>query len=163
MFFILTLPVCWMLASCASGSPPAYSNLTENQRLEDFRYLFSVLKDECPVLPIKGSVEGHDWAGHEEESEAAVRQAKDDHEFAKGVRRMLIYAGLAHTSILNWDSAKAYSDKTRAHMDTSDRSSEDAANYWYELANRSEPDPKWVPFVAVYVAGEYLVTDVALL
>jgi hypothetical protein len=151
-----------VLASCASGhSQPAYSSLTEDQKLEDFRYLFSTLNDECPGLPIKGCVEGFDWVSHEHEFEATVRQAKDDYEFARVVRSILIYAGLGHTSILNWDSAEGFSDKARIHLDTRAKSSESAANYWYGLANRGEPNPKWVPFIAVYVAGEYVVTDVA--
>lgn len=77
------------------------NQLTTDQKLEDFRYMFHILRENHPYLALKARVEGYDWLGHEQEFEDAVRRTKTDREFAKEIGRILLLINNGHTTILS--------------------------------------------------------------
>jgi len=58
-----------IVSGCAS-----VPELTTEQKLQDFEFLFQAFRDNHPFLFLKARVEGYDWLAHEAEFEDMIRQ-----------------------------------------------------------------------------------------
>lgn len=151
-----------------SGCDPEWKNLTPEQKLEDFHYLFSVLEDNHPYLALKTRVEGYDWLSHREEFEQAVRDSSDDKSFAQAIAGILKQINNGHTNVVPWTGAGGIRDmadwnkgpwKTAAKQTSAVR-----ADYWYRLAYQAsdgEKQNRCPPFIAIYNDGRYVVVATA--
>jgi hypothetical protein len=168
---LVLLTLCaLLLAGFVSGCSPKWKNLTREQRLEDFNYLFDVLKDNHPDLAIKARTEGYDWASHRNEFEKAVRASPDDGSFARTIAWILAEVNNAHTNIAPQSLVKMMADSSEAlwnegpWTEVAQQTSPERIDYWYALANatssasQAERQP---PFLAVYSEGKYVVVAVA--
>lgn len=73
-------------------------DLSTEQKLEDLRYLFEIIRDNHPYIELKARVEGYNWLEHEKQFEDAVRASRNDREFAQAIQRMLLMLNNGHTS-----------------------------------------------------------------
>ena len=128
--------------------------LTTEQKVADFRYLYRIFKENHPFLDLKARVEGYDWLAHEKEFEDMVRSTKDDAEFAAVMKRITALVNNAHTSLL--PSVTSYMRAGGAYADAVRGS---RAPYWADLAGDSEEPALLMPFLAVYHTGHYVVVD----
>ncbi len=154
---VLGLALAVLLSACARG-------LTPDQKLEDFGYLFSILRDNHPYLALKARVEGYDWLDHEDEFEEDVRASRSDKEFALAIQRMLLMINNGHTTVLS----------PQVYTMIYDWPQELGMKPWKEQAAKtdSETVTQWfthaisgfqvkvdslLPFRAWYCEGEYVV------
>jgi hypothetical protein len=154
-----------LLAGFVSGCSPKWRNLTTEQKLEDFNYLFSVLEQNHPYLALKARAEGYDWLSHRQEFEQAVRASSDDKGFAQAIAWMLLQVNSGHTNISSWTTTKDMADWNEEPWKNAARQTSAArADYRYGLsypAPDAGPKDGFPPFLAVYNGGQYVIAAVA--
>ena len=139
---------------------PGPVSLTQKQALEDFRYLFGKIKDYYPYLELLKRTQGYDWASHESEFEAQVSTVRTSEDFAKAIARVVLSLNNGPTQIVSGNSLKTDSSM-QYWSGVAASTTQEKADYWYALANKVAPSTNWTPFIASYVGGQYVVTDVA--
>lgn len=149
-------------SAVALGTSPEQPGptLTEQQALDDFRYLFDRFKDYHPYLALKKRTEGYDWLAHKADFESLVKSAKSNEDFAKAIARVVFSVNNGHTAIISGGSFKGYMQDSK-WKDVAAATTPEQADYWYAVANKVAPSANYTPFIASYVRGEYVVTDVA--
>lgn len=147
------------LTSCGAG-------LTTEQKLEDFRYLFGIIRDNHPYLELKARVEGYDWLAHEAEFQEAVANSRNDKEFVQAINRMLQMINSGHTTIMSPDLYQgicALPKEMKPWLDECAKTDAEKVAKWYSLLSNPLGYPKGqtLPFRAWYCGGEYVVYYVA--
>jgi hypothetical protein len=135
--------------------------LTKEQALEDFRYLFEKLRNYHPYIELKRRVEGYDWLAREHEFEQMVLDAETNEDFAKAIAHMVFALNNGHTNIASGSMVESY--KNTEWRDVAETTTKEKADYWYALSQKPAPgsETNWTPFIAQYIGGEYVVTQVA--
>jgi len=139
------------------------SQLTTDQKLEDFRYMFDILRENHPYLALKARVEGYDWLAHEQEFEDAVRRTKTDGEFAREIGRILLLINNGHTAILNpqiYDLIVSMPAHMKPWLDEAAKTDAQTVRKWFDLFVSGLRPKKVLPFQAFYVRGQYYVINV---
>ncbi len=147
-----------LLTSCAQTTP----QLTTEQKLEDFRCMFDILKDNHPFLALKARVEGYDWLAHEEEFEKIIAGTRDDKEFAQAMEHILLLINNGHTTIMNADVYRmicSFPRELEPWLDEAAKTDEETVKRWFDMAIEpmGYPQGQTLPFRACYNQGEYLV------
>ncbi|MEX0974866.1 MAG: S41 family peptidase [Bacillota bacterium] len=154
-----------LLAGLLSGCSPNWQDLTTEQKLEDFNFLFGILKDNHPYLALKARNEGYDWLSHEGEFEQAIRESADDASFAQAIAWMLRQVNNGHTNVLPAASVQSTAGwNEKPWKDVARLTSEARMNYWYSLCYPPASvasQGKYPPFLAIYNGGQYVVVRVA--
>jgi len=151
---LVPLLVVLIIAALSGCNSPAWKNLTTQQKLEDFRYLYRMFKENHGTLAMTKRLFGYDWLAHEKEFEEEIRRTKDDSEFARTIDRILDLTCDAHTWIASPEYWRAYCtlppfDEIAGNVP------EEAVVYWNELASRGLNEYEIFP--ALYFEGEYVV------
>ena len=156
LIVLLTGILAILLTSCAR-------DLSTEQKLEDFRYLFEIIRDNHPYIELKARVEGYDWLEHEKEFEDAVRASRNDREFAQAIERMLLVLNNGHTSVLSpqvYDLITSLPAGMEPWLIEAAKTDAQAVETWFADAMSAIPQyPKGtvLPFLAMYCRGEYVV------
>ena len=124
--------------------------MTTEQKLEDFRYLFEIFRENHPYLSLKKRVEGYDWLAMKDEFERTIRETEDDEEFATAMNRILLLVNNAHTRMATSVATPAEQIGLCPVK----------AEYWLRLATGSSWRYFHLPFRAQYFDGKYIVTEV---
>ncbi|MEW6524565.1 MAG: S41 family peptidase [Bacillota bacterium] len=161
---------------------PPVPRLSAQEKLEDFQYLFGLLRDNHPFLPGKARVESYDWVAHEAEFAQMVARTRNNREFARAVHQMLLLVNDGHTGLVNGDLLGLYQRLSVSELEKtagkpppglerfysqlsflkniSHQARPEIASYWTTLAN-TRPGQYSLPFTAVYNGGRYYVIKVA--
>ena len=155
---VLTIACAFSLSGCSGRQ------LTPEQKLEDFRYLFNVLRENHPYLALKARVEGYDWLAHEREFEDAICRTKTDAEFAKEIGRTLLLINNGHTTIVSprlYDMIVSLPKQMKPWLDEAAKTDAQTVKKWFDLFVSGLTPTKVLPFQAIYTRGEYYVISVA--
>lgn len=82
--------------------------LTTEQKLEDFEYMYNLLKDNYPFFEVNKRVHGIDWLSNKEDYIERVKNTKNDHEFMNELNYILGDLNDGHTNVIPIDSFKWY-------------------------------------------------------
>ena len=156
---ILVIVSATVLSSCV---PKAEPQLTTEEKLEDFRLMFDVLKDNHPYLALKKRVEGYDWVAHESEFESAITATKNDKEFVQTIQRILLLINNGHTSVIGPDLfnlIKNLPEELTPWHNEAAKTDEETVARWFDMVVESMayPQNQALPFMARYNQGKYLV------
>lgn len=97
--FILILFLCLSLSSSALTGC-AGKQLTAQERVRDFTYLCSMLKENFPYLGILQRQHNFDWRKHQEDYKLAILRTKNDSQFIKVIGDFLRGFGQGHTGLV---------------------------------------------------------------
>lgn len=127
--------------------------------MADFRYLFELLRDNHPHLPLKARFERYDWVAHEAQFAEWVRASRTDADFAQAIHRILTLVNNGHTGVIYGDYVRflqtlAPEGYRRALGDTTP----EIAQRWFELARGGAP-PAQPAAVAAYLDGRYYLVE----
>ncbi|TCO64233.1 S41 family peptidase [Caldanaerobacter subterraneus] len=75
--------------------------LTEKQKIEDFEYMYDILKDNYAHFYEVKKMYNYDWLAHKEEFEEMIKNTKDDEEFYKALNIILSKLHDWHTYVLD--------------------------------------------------------------
>lgn len=157
-FFLLAVLTTIFVVLLASCKP----ELTTEQKLEDFSYLFGILRDNHPYLDLKARVEGYNWLAHEKEFEDAIRAGRTDKEFAQAIQRMLLMINNGHTTIMSpqvYELIKDGPPEMVPWKDEAAKTDPETVNRWFSYAASMMQYPQGtsLPIRAWYCEGEYVV------
>lgn len=99
-------------AGCAAGnnkssdkSAASSNQLTEKQKLDDFEYMYDVLKENYPYFDVNKRMNGVDWLSKKNEYISEVKSSHDDFSFFSTLQSILRELNNGHTDML---SKKSY-------------------------------------------------------
>ncbi|MCX7903406.1 MAG: S41 family peptidase [Caloramator sp.] len=134
--------------------------LSTKEKLEDFDYLFNVLKDNYPYLEVAKRKTGFDWIEKKEEFKGKILKTKNNVEFYYAIDEILHLLQNAHTNIISPERYDLYRDAYKgsgnsAWRDVINNKSVQAKNRrWMEILPKSK---KTIPIEFRYVEGKYVV------
>ncbi len=147
--------VCLCLASCSQKTG---ANLSADQRLADFHYLYDVFKDNHPYV----TLEGNDWLSKKDEFERLVNGSKDNEGFVAAISQILFHLNNPSTRLVDpvsYEGMGALPKAMEPWTQAAAKTDEKTVAAWHGAAEQSIEHPKGhtLPFRAYYNAGQYLV------
>lgn len=134
--------------------------LSINEKLEDFDYLYNVLKDNYPYLEVSKRKTGFDWLEKREEFKGTIAKTKNNVEFYFAIDEILHLLQNAHTNIIGPDRYDMYREFYKG-----------SGNYsWNRVINNKNVEAKYkkwtmilpkskriIPIDFKYVEGKYII------
>lgn len=91
LIFILIIVLIGIFAyTSVLSSKWKLKELTEEEKIEDFRYMYDIMKENYPHFYSIEKMYGYDWLGHKEEFEKEIRETKDNMEFFHTLNAILM-------------------------------------------------------------------------
>lgn len=141
------------------------TQLTTEQKLEDFDYLYNTLKENYPYFEVRKRMIGYDWLAHKDEFRQWVKETKNDREYYDAVGKIISLLQSGHTNLVNYsfyqDVADLYSDPLKGYSPARRnilKSSKvvDKIQYWDGKLTGYD---YYIPLIIQYVEGNYVVFD----
>jgi hypothetical protein len=104
---ILTLTIIFWGSVKLLISPPkvvktgSLKELTADEKLEDFRYLYETLKDSYPFFQVGKDKTGFDWLGNKENFERQIAETKNNEEFYQNLKSITMMIQNGHTGVVS--------------------------------------------------------------
>jgi C-terminal processing protease CtpA/Prc len=141
------------------------NQITAEQKLEDFNYLYKTMEENYPFFELKKRMLNYDWLAHKNEFEERIRNTKNDKEFYEELHRIVNLAQNAHTHILDGtfyqelkdiyeDPHGGYSPSRRAILNN--EKAVNMSGYW---ENKLTVYNNYIPIIFRYMEGKYVVLD----
>jgi hypothetical protein len=74
--------------------------LSTEEKLEDFRYLYATLKDSFPFFEIEKDKTGFDWLANKDKFEEEIKATRNNEEFYNTLRELVMKIQNGHTGVL---------------------------------------------------------------
>ena len=139
--------------------------LTTEQKLEDFNYLYNTMKDNFPFFEVKKRMLNYDWLAQKNEFEENIKNTKHDKEFSDELQTIVGLVQNAHTHVLDgafYEELKAIYENPHSGYSPSRRNvlnnekAVEMSNYWQ---NKLTTYDNYIPVIFRYVEGKYVVLD----
>ena len=139
--------------------------LTTEQKVEDFNYLYNIMRDNFPFFEVKKRMLNYDWLAQKNEFEEHIRATKNDKEFYEELNKIVNLAQNAHTHILEGSFAEElraiYADPHSGYSPSrrdilNDEKAIEMSSYWQ---NKLTSYNNYIPIIFRYVEGKYVVLD----
>lgn len=139
--------------------------LTTEQKLADFDYLYHTMKENYPYFDVKKRMTNYDWLAQKGEFEGWIKESKNDREFGNAINRIIKLAQSGHTNLVNYnfykDIADIYSDPLKGYSPArrnilKNELVADKVQYWNRLITTYD---HYMPLIIKYVEGNYVVFD----
>ena len=88
------------LASCKSINT-LEDELTVEEKVEDFQYMYDVIKESYPYLEVNKRVNDMDWLANREDYLEKIKNTKDDKEFISEINKILSDLNNGHTHLID--------------------------------------------------------------
>lgn len=100
LLILLSLMAVLSLASCKSINT-LEDELTVEEKVEDFQYMYDVIKESYPYLEVNKRVNDKDWLANREEYLEKIKDTKDDKEFISEINKILSDLNNWHTHLID--------------------------------------------------------------
>lgn len=136
------------------------TELTKEEKIEDFDYMYNILKDNYPYFDIEKRMYGYDWLSKKDTFRKTVSETKNNAEFYNSIYNILNSVQNRHTHLIEPDFYEelrtSYGEGgTPAWKDyILDKTVEKRYDYW---KNTIEYREKYVPIYFKYIEGNYVV------
>lgn len=92
----------------------SHPQLTSKQKIEDFDYMYNILKDNYPYFEVNKRLNGVDWLSKKQEYEKQVSKTRNEKGFVKALNKIIKELNNGHTEVINEDfyetAVKLYSE-----------------------------------------------------
>lgn len=78
-----------------------FKELTKEEKVEDFEYMFKTIEEAYPFLEVNKRVNNVDWIANKEEYLEKVKNTKNDEEFIEAISEILSELNNGHTHLIN--------------------------------------------------------------
>ncbi len=172
----LRIILCIVIALCAIGyglirllitpekvvKKGQLKELTAEEKLEDFRYMYDILKDSFPFFKVEMEKTGFDWLANKEKFEKQIAATKSNEEFYYTLSGIVKMIQNGHTGVV-----------TPSRYDSMAQSYNNAINHpWNTVLNQSGVKDKYeawksivkestlvLPVTVEYIEGKYRVAE----
>ncbi len=122
-------------------------SLSKEQKLEDFNYLFTLLKESYPYTDVLERQVGYRWTDYEKKYRDAIQASTSDQEFAELIHQILGNMQNNHTDLYPTRARKYYLD---IYCEMEGRENwceqlEKAGTRWDELFDKGKQDDSGLP------------------
>lgn len=100
LLILLVLIGVLYLVSCKSIYT-SENNLTKKEKVEDFEYMYDVIKKSYPYLEVNKRVNNVDWLANKESYLEEIKNTKNDDEFISKLNDILADLNNGHTHLIN--------------------------------------------------------------
>lgn len=83
------------------AKPGLLRELSTDEKLEDFRYLYATLKDSFPFFEIEKDKTGFDWLANKDKFEEQIKATKNNEEFYNALKGIVMKVQNGHTGVLS--------------------------------------------------------------
>jgi C-terminal processing protease CtpA/Prc len=80
-----------------------HNQLTQKQKLDDFEYMYRILKENYPYFEVNKRQNGVDWLSNKDKYISDIKATSNDESFFKVLKNILAELNNGHTSIFNKD------------------------------------------------------------
>lgn len=95
------------VTNAAKTNKSVKKQLTQKEKLEDFEYMYKILKENYPYFEVNKRLNGIDWLANKNEYISRIKTTKDDQGFFTVLGNILTELNNGHTNMLN---SKTFSD-----------------------------------------------------
>lgn len=81
----------------------SHPQLTSKQKIEDFDYMYNILKDNYPYFEVNKRLYGVDWLSKKQEYEKQILRTRNDKGFVKALNKIIKELNSGHTDVLSGD------------------------------------------------------------
>lgn len=137
------------------------NDLTEEEKLEDFNYLYNTLKDSFPYFEIEEEKTGFNWLNRKEEFEEKIKNTKNNKEFYMELNNIINLVQNGHTNII---SPNSFNDFAQTYKGLNNRawnkvlSNESVINKYHDWSQIIDENRYVLPINVRYIEGHYVVT-----
>lgn len=97
---LLLLISVFYLVSCKSINS-LENNLTKEEKIQDFEYMYDVIKQSYPYLEVNKRVNNIDWLANKDSYLEKIKNTKNDDEFISVLNNILADLNNGHTHLIN--------------------------------------------------------------
>ena len=97
---LLLLIAVFYLVSCKSINS-LENNLTKEEKIQDFEYMYDVIKQSYPYLEVNKRVNNIDWLDNKDSYLEKIKNTKNDDEFISVLNNILADLNNGHTHLIN--------------------------------------------------------------
>lgn len=135
--------------------------LTIEEKIQDFNYVYNLLKENYPYFGVNKRKTGFDWLANKENFEKEIKETKDDVEFYNKMIEIFTTIQNGHTNIIYPDRLD-YFQKSSKKMPEWNRilngeKVNEKAEYWKMVINRIAENI--IPINFDYIEGKYVVSN----
>ncbi|MFL0267984.1 S41 family peptidase [Candidatus Clostridium radicumherbarum] len=173
---VLKIILCIAIALCVIGygfisvlitpkkvvSKGQLKELTSEEKLEDFRYMYNILKDSFPFFKVEKDKTGFDWLANKEKFEKQIEATKSNEEFYYTLSGIVKMIQNGHTGVVTpsryYGMAQSYTSIMNHPWDTVLNQSGVKNKYetWKSIVKESTDV---LPVKIKYVEGKYIATE----
>lgn len=138
------------------------TELTSEQKVEDFNYLYNYIKDNYPYIEVSKRKTGYDWLANKDFFEKMILQSKSNKDFYHSLQKILYMLQNAHTHIIEPSTYEMYKDIYKGSGNfawkkiISNKNVEKKYLVWQKIIN---DEIKAIPLIIKYVEGNYVAYD----
>lgn len=99
IFSLLIILLSVNLSSCQSIK--TFGELTSEEKLEDFEYLFKTISENHPFLTVNKNVNDVDWLGEKENFKSNIEKATEDETFVKEINNIIAKLNDGYTYVVD--------------------------------------------------------------
>jgi C-terminal processing protease CtpA/Prc len=136
--------------------------LTSEEKIEDFRYAYDILKDSFPFFKVETDKTGLDWLGNKEGFEKQIAATKSNEEFYYALSGIVKMIQNGHTGVVSpsryYSMAQGYNDIMNRPWDTVLNQSGVKSKYeaWKSIVKEST---SVLPVKIQYIEGKYIAAE----
>lgn len=90
-----------MSISLVACNDVEFKELTKEEKIEDFEYMFKTIEEAYPFLEVNKRVNNVDWIANKEEYLDKIKNTKNDEEFIEAISEILSELNNGHTHLIN--------------------------------------------------------------
>lgn len=141
------------------------NQLTTEQKLEDFEYLYDIMEENYPFFEVKKRMINYDWLAHKEEFKQWIRDTKNDREYYNTVDRIVNLMQSGHTNLVGYEFyqevADLYSDPLQGYSPARKKVLKnelvaEKIGYWNRMLTTYD---YYMPIIFRYIEGSYVVFE----
>lgn len=158
--FIFSLSLCFLIFLTAFTPKFIFSSmqLSTEEKIEDFNYMYETLKNNYPYFKIKERQYGYDWLSHKDEFKSWIKNTNNDIEFYNTMDRIVKLLQNGHTHIVNPDDMYYYKLENQYDYESewgkifNNRKASLRYKYWNIVIRNTY---NYIPIFFEYVEGNY--------
>lgn len=128
--------------------------LTQKQKLDDFEYMYTVLKDNYPYFEVNKRQNGVDWLSRKDKYISDIKATNDDDSFYMVLQRILSELNNGHVSMINKDFYSLMKSLLKQEPSQNEAWLKQLNNAKAEERYSSMPDSKSIPQGSNYIVSD---------
>lgn len=141
--FILLFVIIFMITGCGinkdklSSSSPNEKQLTEKEKLEDFEYMYTILKENYPFFEVSKRQKGLDWLSKKDDYISRIKVTPNDESFFNTLNVILSDLNNDHVAMVDKDFYLLLKRDYEKYSDSKGR--------WVEEVNKTKTIERYSP------------------